>query len=83
MNEGAVSSSSKLTLVLGSRMQSKSFWLGQVVEPRMVKKGFVHVLQVDSGMATALKAALAGQKPLVGIKYGFGGSPDKVGAGTA
>ncbi len=40
-------------------------------------------MQVDGGMATALKAALVGQKPLQAIKYGLGGSPDKVGAGAA
>lgn len=42
------------------------------------------VSQVDGGLATALKAALAGQKPLQAIKEGkLGGHPDKMGASKA
>ena len=40
--------------------------------------------QVDSGLATALKAALVGQQPLQAIKEGrIGGHPDKMGASKA
>ena len=41
-------------------------------------------VQVDSNLATALKAALVGQKPLQAIKEGrLGGSPDKMAASKA
>lgn len=47
-----------------------------------IVKSFVS--QVDGGLATALKAALAGQKPLQAIKEGkLGGHPDKMGASKA
>ncbi|CAK0731694.1 hypothetical protein CVIRNUC_000030 [Coccomyxa viridis] len=40
--------------------------------------------QVDGGLATALKAALVGQKPLQAIKEGrIGGHPEKMGASKA
>ncbi len=40
--------------------------------------------QVDSGLATALKAALVGQQPLQAIKEGrIGGHPDTMGASKA
>ena len=41
-------------------------------------------MQVDGGLATALKAALVGQKPLQAIKEGrLGGHPEKMGASKA
>ena len=40
--------------------------------------------QVDSGLATALKAALVAQQPLQAVKEGrIGGHPDKMGASKA